>query len=157
MFFQGVPTHSVDYKDAIYLTIPVPGPSSDKKLGARMKKVASELFDQNFDLIQDLSLGSITKEEWTKQVLAMVANPIYKNGVAYIMLKAIGRYDGKHDMAAKLVATKLLSQAPNDTMLTEAILSWNPLSLGCTKETSLFYKDGDLVEISSWSSKSEFG
>jgi hypothetical protein len=156
MFFQGVPTHSIDYKDVIYLSFPIPGPTSDKKLAARIKRLASEIFDENFDLIQSFSADSITRKEWMKQVLAMVANPIYKEGVASIMLKAVGRFDGKHDLAAKLVAAKLCSQAPSDIMLTQALISWDPISLGFFKESRLIYEEGDFVEVSSWYSKSEF-
>ena len=139
-------TNLQDYKDIFYHCIPILNTQTSKELSAKLRQFASELYDEKSSALKSLVSNSLTKENWVRQVQRMVINPDYDSdeNTYYISLFKKGSCSGNHDEVVTLLATKLMSKAPDNHEVQRTLIS-SERTFSTDSIPWLTYKDGELV------------
>jgi len=105
--------NSVD--DFVYSFIRVIGCDSKQDLNLIVGQFATELYDENRQVLES-SLGpAITKETWIKLAQRMTFLEECSGGLAFVSIYAKGVLEGNQEEVVDLLAIKLMSKAPKGT------------------------------------------
>lgn len=141
------PSTESDCKDVFYHCIPILNAINSRELNGKLRHLASELYDEETSRLKQILGSDLTKESWIRRAQRMARHPDYDQdeGNTYICIRATGRCSGRHDEVVDLLATKLMSQAPETYPTRKTVIS-SDKSLSSKTFPDLFYKDGRLVE-----------
>ena len=114
------------FKDVFYSCIPIIGPKSQSELNRAIRYFANELYDDKRPEIESALGTTLSKEAWIKRAQRMVIRPDYADGNAYISIRALGAIEGTHEQVVDLLATKLMSKAPEGTKTPKVVVSSDP-------------------------------
>ena len=134
------------FKDVFYSCIPVVGPEIKSGLNLKIRQFATELYNEKREDIEHLLGEKVNKETWIKRAQRMVIRPDYADGNAYISIRALGALEGTHEQVVDLLATKLLSNAPEGTKTPKVVVSSDPAE-NAKPSVWFTFREGKLIPV----------
>jgi hypothetical protein len=134
-----------NFLDVYYSCIPIPSISGERDLTRAINSAASELYETSYRQIAEAVGRGISKQAWIKRAQRMIKHVEYDAGSAYVAVKAIGPTSERHAELVDLLATHLMSKAPQGSFTQRMSISSDP-SLCSVTFPWLIYQNGQLID-----------